>query len=130
LLVGCVAGLLLTNALGFWWYRNSVGQQTMAKWLEQCQKPIQSEKSGSNPIDVNVIATAEEVNQACEELLKQEQSTNDRATFLKQNGKALLLMGNSSQTLGHQEDAKDYLGSARQSGSVVRTIEAQTIDRL
>ncbi|MDX2228223.1 MAG: AAA-like domain-containing protein [Leptolyngbyaceae cyanobacterium bins.349] len=115
-LVGATLSLIATSLGGFWWYQQALATQKDELLMQHCNQPLQSRKDGNRPLDTDMIADAQKVEAACNQLLEQAQlAATTKIDVLKRRGEALLLLGKSSQDLDQAEDATRYLEQAQKS---------------
>jgi tetratricopeptide (TPR) repeat protein len=121
-LVAGLAGLLLTNILSIGWYQRSLNQQQTRQQVEllntqqislaeQCHQPIQSPQRGrQNLINLELVINARKVLDACTTL----KATAQNQQVLQNQGKALLLLGQSALQLNQKPEAANLLNEAKQ----------------
>lgn len=116
LLVGAVLSLVATSMAGYGWYQHFLTTQKNEGLMEQCNQTLTSQKNGNRPLDAEMIAASQKVEKGCSQMFEQGELNSDlKIDVLKRKGKALLLLGKSSQDLGQAEDATKYLTDAQKS---------------
>ncbi|NJK51525.1 MAG: hypothetical protein HC936_00010 [Leptolyngbyaceae cyanobacterium SU_3_3] len=119
--------LVLTNIFSIRWYQQSTEDQKslyqatvnnaqLNEQAQQCNRRIASRQAlKTNLIDVNMVADAKQTIEACN------QAAKSQLTFINQ-GKAELLLSQSSLQLNQKKDAQEYLNDARNSFLAARDI--------
>lgn len=119
LLAGGVASLLVASGLGAWWYQRSASsaQQVaqgapLPELIAKCNQPIQSQGiSRNNLIDIHIISQAKEVADACDQV-NHDPANPNKLQWLKNKGKAALLLWKMSSQFGQGNQAQNYLNEA------------------